>query len=123
MYFIIAFGLLLMGFSLVMIINPDYWARGIVRFSKKRYFHGFEVVSRFIAGVIFIVFSHSAQYPQLIFVIGCVLIAVSGGLLIVGEDKHRKFAVWSAATFKRTFRPAGVASLMFGAFLIYVAVR
>ncbi len=121
MYFITAFGLLMMCLSLIMIINPSYWSDGIVRFSKKSYFHWFEVSSRVIAGYVFVLFNKSTLYPQLINSIGYLLIAVGFGLIIIGSIKHCKFAVWSAHKFKSTFRPAGVGSFLFGGFLIYIS--
>ncbi len=104
-----------------MIINPNYWSNGIVDFSRKPYFHWFEVISRLIAGLVFILYSQTTLYPQLVFSIGCLLIAVGFGLIITGSVKHRQFAVWSAHKFKSTFRPAGFGSFIFGSFLIYVS--
>jgi len=104
-----------------MIINPNYWSVGIIDFSKKNYFHWFEVFSRIIAGLIFVLFNKSTLYPQLILGIGYLLIAVGFGLLITGSVKHRRFAVWSAHRFKSTFRFAGIGSFIFGIFLIYVS--
>ncbi len=121
MYFITAFGLLLMGLSIIMIVNPNYWSDRILSFSEKPYFHWFEVMSRITAGLAFITFNKSTLYPQLILSIGCLLIAVGFGLLITGSVKHRQFAVWSVYKFKSTFRPAGVGSFIFGMFLIYVS--
>lgn len=121
MYFITTFGLIMICLSIVMIVNPNYWSDGIVSFSNRSYFHWFEVISRLVAGVVFVLFNQSTLYPQLILSIGYLLIAVGIGLVIMGSDKHRKFAVWSAHNFKSTFRPAGVVSLIFGIFLIYVS--
>jgi len=120
-YFIAAFGLLMMCLSVIMIINPNYWSVGIIDFSKKNYFHWFEVFSRIIAGLIFVLFNKSTLYPQLILGIGYLLIAVGFGLLITGSVKHRRFAVWSAHRFKSTFRFAGIGSFIFGIFLIYIS--
>jgi len=104
-----------------MIVNPSYWSNGIIVFSKKPYFHWFEIITRLIAGLVFVLFHESTMYPQLILGIGYVLIAVGFGLLITGSVKHRKFAVWSAHKFKSTFRPAGLGSFVFGCFLIYIS--
>lgn len=121
MYFITGFGLLMMCLSIIMIVNPAYWSDGIISFSKKTYFHWFEIISRLIAGIFFVIFSNTTLYPQLILAIGYLLICVGAGLFITGATKHRTFAVWSAHKFKSTFRPAGFASLMFGIFLVYIS--
>ena len=112
----------MMCLSAIMIANPNYWAEGIITFSKKSYFHWFEVFSRLIAGVVFVIYSHTTRFPNLINVAGYLLIAVGVGLIITGATKHKQFAVWSAHKFKHTFRPAGVFSFIFGGFLIYISV-
>lgn len=122
MYAIAFFGALMMAFSIWMISQPDAWADAIVRFSEKPYFHPFEIISRIIFGVIFLRFAEQTLYPQLMTIIGYVLIAVGIGLTFTPPSRHRQFAVWSAEKFKNTFRPAGFASLAFGGFLIYAAL-
>lgn len=121
MYFITAFGLLMICLSIIMIVNPNYWSNGIVDFSRKPYFHWFEVISRLITGFVFVLYSQTTLYPQLTLSIGYLLIAVGLGLIIIGSAKHRKFAVWSAHKFKSTFRPAGFGSFIFGILLIYIS--
>lgn len=104
-----------------MIVNPDYWANGIITFSKKAYFHWLEVISRLVCGLVFVLFNKSTTYDLLILSMGCLLIGVGLGLLIMGSVKHRNFAVWSAHKFKSTFRPAGIVSLIFSLFLVYAS--
>ncbi len=106
-----------------MIINPEYWSNGIVKFSEKRWFHPFEIISRFAFGVVFVIFAGQTLYPKLMSFIGYLLIAVSVGLLLTPPSKHREFAVWSAERFRNLFRPLGFISLLFGVFLIYAAMQ
>lgn len=122
MVFIAAFGLLMSLLSVMMIVQPNRWSQGIVNFANKPYFHWFEVISRFIAGSIFVLVSERFVYPLLILAMGCLLILVSLGLVIIGEKRHRAFAYWSATKFKSTFRPAGIASLIFGCTLVYLSI-
>ena len=108
--------------SIVMITNPENWSNRIVKFSEKPYFHPFEILSRLAFGVVFIMAADQTLYPSLMLVIGYLLIGVGVGLLLIPPSKHRQFAVWSARRFKNTFRPMGLGSLFFGAFLIYATV-
>jgi uncharacterized protein YjeT (DUF2065 family) len=105
-----------------MVINPEYWSNGIVRFSQKSFFHPFEILSRFVFGVGFIFYSHQTLYPILMLIIGYSLVAVGVGLSITPPSMHKQFAVWSAQRFKRFFRPAGVCSFAIGLFIIYAAL-
>lgn len=121
MFIITALGLITILLSLVMITNPQYWSNAIINFSEKNYFHWFEVISRFIVGGILIYLHAQIVYPMLFLSVGCLLLAVSFGLILLGENKHRQFARWSAIKFKPVFRLAGVASLLFGVFLVYIS--
>ena len=122
MYAIASFGILMILLSAVMAINPDNWSDGILKFSRMRYFHGFEIASRLFFGAIFIVFSEQTLYPTVMGAFGYLMVAVGLGLLVVGSSRHRQFAVWSAAKFNKTFRPAGIVSITFGAFIVYGAL-
>ena len=121
-YFIALFGLLLMGLSLVMIVSPVKWSVLIIEFSKKVYFHAFEIVSRLISGLIFIYAATETEYAMLIEGIGYLLVMVACGLMLTPPSKHRQFALWSATKFRSIFRLAGLLSFIFGGFLVYVGI-
>ncbi len=123
MYAIAFFGSLLTLLSAVMIIDPDRFSSGIVRLSRAKYFHGFEVVSRLGFGAVFIAYSEQTRYPAVMEVIGYLLVAVGVGLLLTPPSKHRQFALWSAKKFRRVFRPAGMVSIVFGLFIVYGALK
>jgi len=121
MYFLLFIGLLTIALSCIMVVNPRYWANGIIRFSEQSYFHWFEVISRLLAGLLFLLYGQQTVYPKLMSGIGYLLLIVSLGLIIVGSNKHRQFAVWSAHKFKSVFRVSGLFSFSFGVFLIYLS--
>ena len=123
MYAITFFGILTILLSAVMVIDPDNWSNGILKFSRMTYFHGFEIVSRLFFGAIFIAFSEQTLYPTVLGAFGYLMVAVGVGLLIAGPSRHRQFAVWSARKFNKTFRPAGVVSTVVGVFIIYGALN
>lgn len=122
MYLIAAFGLLMMVLSLTMVIKPDSFSAGIITFSEKPYFHVFEIVSRIIAGLIFVTYATDTVFPTVISVIGFALILVGVGLALTPPRVHRKFAVWSANEFRDRFRLIGIVSVPLSSLLIYVAV-
>lgn len=123
MYAIAFFGILIVLLSAVMVVDPDYWSNGIVRFSRAKYFHGFEIASRLGFGAIFIAFSEQTLYPAIMGVFGYLMVVVGVGLLIAGASRHKQFAVWSAKKFNKIFRPAGIVSIVFGAFIVYGALK
>jgi hypothetical protein len=121
MYSISAIGLLTIILSLIMVISPTAWSRGILLFAEKPYFHTAEVTSRLLLGGILLFFADGTRYPLFIRIVGGVFIIAGVFLIIAGEKRHRDFAVRSA-TFTRIFRPAGFAGVAFGIFIVYTAV-
>lgn len=119
---LLLFGALIVAISLAMIARPEAWGRAILRFSRWRYMHVFEIVTRLGFGLLLVAFADAAKYPALFRVIGYVLLAVGLGLLFTPPSYHRRFAVWSVEHFGPYFRPAAVASLAFGVFLLYAAL-
>ncbi len=121
MYPIAAIGLLTIGLSVYMIVTPEGWSNGILAFSEKPYFHVFEIVSRFLLGVVLIFFAGETLHTGFFTYFGYLLFGVSIFLLIMGQKRHRAFALRSAG-FGKWFRPAGFFSLAFGVFVIYSAI-
>ncbi|MDF3123666.1 hypothetical protein [Rheinheimera sp. 1928-s] len=122
MYFIAAFGVLMLLFSLMMLFRPDAFAQGIISFSERPYFHPFEIISRLIAGGIFVAYAADTQFPLLFQVIGLVLLLVGTGLALTPPRLHKKFAVQSANSCRNYFRLIGAVSVGLSFALIYAAV-
>ena len=122
MYFIAAFGLLMLLFSLMMVFRPQAFAQSIVDFSEQPYFHPFEIISRLIAGVLFVTYAADTRFPLLFKVIGLVLVLVGVGLAFTPPRLHKKFAVQSALRCKNYFRFIGIASVVLSFALIYAAI-
>jgi uncharacterized membrane protein len=104
-----------------MIASPAALSNGILEFERKPYFHAAEVASRLLFGSLLVVFAGQTLHPRVVAGFGYVLVAAAAGLLVLGERRHRAFAVRSA-TFTSVFRPAGFASLAFGVFVVYSSV-
>ncbi len=123
MYAIAFFGVLMILLSAVMVIDPDNWSNGIVRFSRTKYFHGLEIFSRLGFGAMFIAFSEQTLYPAVMGTFGYIMVAAGVALLIIQPSRHKQFAVWSSKKFKKIFRPAGIVSIVFGVFIVYGALK
>ena len=120
MYAIAAIGMLTIILSSIMVASPAAWSRGILTFAEKPYFHIAEIVSRLGLGGVLLFFSSSTLYPLLIKIVGCVFVFAGVFLILAGEKRLREFAVRSA-TFTKIFRPAGIAGVLFGALVVYIA--
>jgi hypothetical protein len=122
MIFIVTFGLLMMLLSLRMIKNPQAFSGNIIKFSEQPYFHVFEILSRLIFGLIFIYYAPLTSAEVLNTALGYLMIFTSIFLLLLGGNKHRAFALWSAIRFCATFRFYGVFSFILGVYIIYSTI-
>jgi hypothetical protein len=121
LYAVTAIGLLTISLSLIMIISPSAWSRGILSFAERPYFHVAEIVLRLLLGSVLLYFAGGTIFPLFVRILGGVFVFAGAFLIIAGEKRHREFARRSA-TFTNIFRPAGVAGVVFGAFLVYIAI-
>lgn len=122
MYFIAAFGLLLLYFAGRMIHAPQDFAKGIVWFSQQWFFHPFEILSRALAGIVMVLFAEQTATPMLFSILGYGLLAVAAGLTLTPPSRHRQFAVWSATAFAKYFRLIGVSTIPLALLLLYCAL-
>ena len=118
---VIFFGGLMSLLSLRMIIFPIAWAKGIIQFSRWRWFHRFEILSRLVFALIFYCAAMQSHYPKLHFGIAVLLTFTTGYLIWLTEKKHKQFAIWSARKFKNWFRPLGFITLILGGWIIRTA--
>jgi hypothetical protein len=122
MIWIGVFGLLMLLISVLMIARPNLWIDLALKFSRLKYMHPLEILIRLLFGVTFVNYGSETDYPILIEYIGYLLLAVGAGLLLTPPSQHRRFAIWAITKVGRGFRIAGLGSLVFGGFLIYVAL-
>jgi len=108
-----------MVISLMMIKNPQTFATGIIKFSQQTYFHVVEILSRLFFGVVFVYYSPLTLAPSMNAMLGYLMIFTAILLLVIGANKHRKFALWSADKFSTRFRISGFFSFIFGSYIIY----
>ena len=104
-----------------MLFNPKGFSRGLAAFAEKSWFHIFEIVTRIALGAVLIAFAASSSYPNLLFGLGCLFVFAGVILIVMGSRRHREFAAKSAG-FGWLFRPAGVAGILFGSFLLYTVI-
>lgn len=122
MFWIGLFGLLMMLISVMMITSPELWVDLALKFSRLKYMHPLEILIRLTFGVPFVIYGPETDYPILIEYMGYLLLAVGVGLMLTPQSKHRRFAIWAINKVGKGFRMAGLGSLIFGGFLIYVAL-
>ncbi len=109
----------MLGFGCYMVAKPLEFSKGIVKFSEKAWFHPFEIASRFLIGLVFLMFADESSYPAVVTLLGGVLCFVSVFLIIIGPGRHRRFALL-ASRIGKSFRLLGLLAIVFGAGLCYL---
>ncbi|MGI2170445.1 hypothetical protein ACROAE_09645 [Shewanella sp. MF05960] len=115
-------GISICCFGLFMLLKPVAFADAIIVFSRKRYFHYFEILSRLAIGAALLLDAHNTAYPLVFEFIGNLLFIVAIVLVFMTEKHHKKFAVTAAKHCVSWFKPAGLVALVFGLWVLYAAV-
>ena len=121
MYLLLMFGIGMVSFGCFMVCRPMQFSRGIVQFSEKPWFHAFEIVSRGLFGVLFLLAADSTAYPNFVTVLGGILCFASVLLFSIGPARHQRFALMTAKIGK-TFRLLGLIAIAGGVGLIYLGL-
>lgn len=122
MIIITLFGIGMLAFGLFMMIKPRQFADGIGRFAEQRWFHPFEIISRAFIGILFLLLADQTPYPKTVFYIGIILCFVSIFLLILGEERHKRFARITV-NIGKNFRYLGMIAIACGAGIIYLTIH
>lgn len=118
--FILGLGMCCLG--VIMVIRPRSFAHGVRAFSRKSWFHQFEITSRLVLGATALLIAEDSQYPRLLFGLGGLLCFVSLLLILIGSRRHIQFAQLSAK-IGMGFRPIGIVAIACGATLCYFSLR
>ena len=105
-----------------MVIKPKHFADGIGRFADQRWFHPFEIISRAFVGILFLLVAEQTPYPRVILYIGILLCFVSVFLLVLGEERHKRFARMTV-NIGKNFRYLGLIAIACGAGIVYLGIR
>ncbi|WP_160056029.1 hypothetical protein [Shewanella litoralis] len=105
-----------------MLLKPVAFADAIIVFSRKRYFHYFEILSRLAIGAALLLDAHNTAYPLVFEFIGNLLFIVAIVLVFMAEKHHKKFAVTAAKQCVSWFKPAGLAAIAFGLWTLYASM-
>jgi hypothetical protein len=122
MIFILLFGLGMAFFGVVMFLKPNRFSDGIISFSEKSWFHLTEIISRLVFGLAFILVADQTDYALTITIIGIIIIAAGFILILIGEERHRRFAVFVSNYLRDKFRYIGIFALVLGLVVSFMGI-
>lgn len=120
MILIIFFGFGMIGFGCLMAVKPIQFSHGIVRFSEQPWFHTFEIISRLIAGLVFLLLADETAYPKIVLFIGGILCFTGMFLFLIGAERHKRFARLTS-DIGQNFRPIGFVAILCGLGIVHLA--
>jgi hypothetical protein len=116
---VVAFGLLLIGFTGVVFAKPAIAERFLARFASSARTHYVEQVFRLLIGSMLVVLSPAMWRPNLFWVVGWVIVVSSAALMCVPWQWHHRFGERVRPIVLRYLRLYAVAAFAFGALLLY----
>jgi hypothetical protein len=116
---VVAFGLLLIGFTGVVFAKPAIAERFLARFASSARTHYVEQVFRLLIGSMLVVLSPAMWRPNLFWVVGWVIVVSSAALMCVPWQWHHRFGERVRPMVLRYLRLYAVAAFAFGALLLY----
>jgi hypothetical protein len=116
---VVAFGLILIGFTGVAFAKPKIAERFLMSFASSARTHYVEQVFRLLIGVALVVLSPAMWQPNLFWIVGWAIVVSSVVLLCVPWQWHHRFGERVLPMVVRHLRLYAVGSLTFGALVLY----
>lgn len=115
----LVFALLLLIAGVILLIKPDYILDFIDRYSDSWGLYSGAIIVRLVLGLLLIYLASLSRYPMTVTVIGWIAILAAAVFLLMGKQKFTSMLKWVTKKVKPWGRVGGIASLLFGAFLLY----
>ena len=116
---VVAFGLVLIGFTGVVFAKPAIAERFLMRFASSARTHYVEQVFRLLIGAALVVLSPAMWQPNTFWLVGWAIVVSSAALMCVPWQWHHRFAERVRPIVVRHLRLYAVGSFAFGALLLY----
>ena len=109
-------------FGLFMTVSPVQFSDAVLNFSKKSWFHTFEISSRLLLGVAFIALAFQHSLSPVLLAVGLLLCFAGVFLIFIGPTRHRNFAR-KVSKLGKKFRLLGFIAVSCGAAITYAGVQ
>lgn len=116
---VVAFGLLLIGFTAVVFATPSLAERFLESFASSARAHYVEQTFRLIIGSSIVVLSPAMWQAKLFWLIGWAIVVSSIALILVPWRWHHRFGVLMLPTVVRHLKVYAVGVFSFGCLLLY----
>ena len=120
---VVASGLCLIGFAVVIALKPQLAERFLKAFASSARTHYTEQAARLIAGAAIVLFAPSMWYPDLFEVLGWLLFGTAVGLLLVPWQWHRRFGEWAIPLALRHLKIYATGAFALGTLILFGVSR
>jgi len=111
-------GLYLIGLAVGLFLSPARATRFLGGFASSAFTHYLELVLRLIAGVALLLSAPRMLFSGFFIIFGWILVVTTVGLFAIPWRWHHRFAQWSIPRATRSLRLIGIASFVFGGFVL-----
>jgi hypothetical protein len=116
---VLAFGLVLIGFTGVVFAKPAIAERFLMRFASSARTHYVEQVFRLLIGAALVVLSPAMWQSKMFWLVGWAIVVSSAALVCVPWQWHHRFGERVGPILFRHLRLYAVGAFAFGALLLY----
>lgn len=118
-WLIIIFGTLIALLGVVILARPSALFDPMARMADQALTQVLAVVTRIILGALLITLAHESRYPLAVEIIGWISIFAALFLAFIGRRNFKRLMAWALSLADRIGRVAGMAAVLFGAFLVH----
>lgn len=114
--------LYLLALGTASLAAPAHTSRFLLGFASTPLLHYAELIARLGVGAAFVHYAPNMRFASAFSLLGWVLLITTAVLLVVPWQCHRRFALRAVTSATRFITPIGVASLAFGAVVLFSVI-
>ena len=116
---IIIFGVAIFLLGIFITFKPESLFGVLEKNIDKPFLHILAILFRLLLGAILISQAGESRYPLIIEIIGWLAIAAAVVFAVIGRNRFQQLMRWALSLVKPLGRVGGIASMVFGAFLVH----
>lgn len=121
-YLLVLLGCLVACAGLLIAAKPETVLRYIGDHAGSRELHAAAIAARLALGIALLLYAEASRFPVAFLILGWLSLAAAVFLMVIGRRRMKRLIDRVLGSARRFARPAGIAALLFGGFIVYAVV-
>lgn len=122
LYVVFGFGILLLAMGIAMLLYPAAFVTVVSNNSDSLALFLLAILGRLVLGTALVLSASATDFPLLVQILGWLVLFGAVAIVAIGKKRFSRLVNWGLQRFGSYARVSAMVAVLFGGFLVYVAV-